>query len=384
MDRIELEREADRAAAAGQLEKAEQLLESTVQLANDDPSPLLKLAGVQRASGNVEKALATVNRALAIAPRDFMALLMRASLLEKLGGADAGPAWGRALAQKPSGELPAHLQAIVEKAQRSEAAWIEGRDSEMSAALAAVQAPDEPESTKRINRFKTNILRKTRHFHSEPTDFHYPGLPEVEFYPNERFSWMTAIEAATQVITAEFRSVMEAERAELVPYVQYDDHIPLDQWAALNHNKKWSAIHLLQNGERVEASARHCPETMRILDQVDQPNIPGASPNAMFSLLAPNTAIPPHVGVNNTRVVCHLPLIVPEGCWFRVGAETRFWECGTAFAFDDTIEHEALNPSDQLRVVFIFDAWNPDLGVAEREAVAALIGCEVGSGAGQQ
>lgn len=384
MDRIELEREADRAAAAGQLEKAEQLLESTVQLANDDPSPLLKLAGVQRASGNVEKALATVNRALAIAPRDFMALLMRASLLEKLGGADAGPAWGRALAQKPSGELPAHLQAIVEKAQRSEAAWIEGRDSEMSAALAAVQAPDEPESTKRINRFKTNILRKTRHFHSEPTDFHYPGLPEVEFYPNERFSWMTAIEAATQVITAEFRSVMEAERAELVPYVQYDDHIPLDQWAALNHNKKWSAIHLLQNGERVEASARHCPETMRILDRVDQPNIPGASPNAMFSLLAPNTAIPPHVGVNNTRVVCHLPLIVPEGCWFRVGAETRFWECGTAFAFDDTIEHEALNPSDQLRVVFIFDAWNPDLGVAEREAVAALIGCEVGSGAGQQ
>ena len=103
----------------------------------------------------------------------------------------------------------------------------------------------------------------------------------------------------------------------------------------------------------------------------------------MFSLLAPHTAIPPHVGVNNTRLVCHLPLIVPEGCWFRVGAETRHWERGKAFVFDDTIEHEALNPSDQLRVVFIFDLWAPALSVSEREAVAAVIsasGASLGEG----
>ena len=41
--------------------------------------------------------------------------------------------------------------------------------------------------------------------------------------------------------------------------------------------------------------------------------------------------------------------------------------------FDDTIEHEAMNPTDQLRVVFIFDIWHPDLAPVEREAVAALI-----------
>ena len=27
--------------------------------------------------------------------------------------------------------------------------------------------------------------------------------------------------------------------------------------------------------------------------------------------------------------------------------------------FDDTIEHEARNDSDELRVVLIFDLWNP-------------------------
>jgi len=47
--------------------------------------------------------------------------------------------------------------------------------------------------------------------------------------------------------------------------------------------------------------------------------------------------------------------------------------------FDDTIEHEAMNPSDRLRVVFIFDLWHPDLGPVEREAVAALIGSDAGS-----
>ncbi len=68
-----------------------------------------------------------------------------------------------------------------------------------------------------------------------------------------------------------------------------------------------------------------------------------------------------------------MPLIVPPGCWFRVGAETVHWERGKAFVFDDTMEHEAANPSRELRVVFIFDVWHPDLSAAERDAVRSLI-----------
>ena len=41
--------------------------------------------------------------------------------------------------------------------------------------------------------------------------------------------------------------------------------------------------------------------------------------------------------------------------------------------FDDTIEHEAWNESDKLRVVLIFDIWHPHLSPAERELVTALI-----------
>jgi aspartyl/asparaginyl beta-hydroxylase (cupin superfamily) len=232
------------------------------------------------------------------------------------------------------------------------------------------------EQRHRLKRFRSNILRRTRAYHSEPTHFHYPGLVEREFHPRRLFPWIEALEAATDEIVAEFESVMKAERAELVPYIQYPEHRPLDQWRPLNRSLDWTAIHLLQNGERVEANARHCPRTLEVVASCDQPQVRGASPNAMFSLLAPNTAIPAHVGVNNARLVCHLPLIVPEGCWFRVGAEKRYWRKGEAFVFDDTIEHEALNPSAELRVVLIFDVWRPDLEPLERQAIAAAIEAE--------
>jgi aspartyl/asparaginyl beta-hydroxylase (cupin superfamily) len=71
--------------------------------------------------------------------------------------------------------------------------------------------------------------------------------------------------------------------------------------------------------------------------------------------------------------VVHLPLVVPAGCAFRVGNETREWVPGKAWVFDDTIEHEAWNDSDQLRTVLIFDIWHPDLTEAERELVRATM-----------
>ena len=379
MDRSGLIERADRAAAGGDLKEAERCLSEALK-EGSDPNLYLKLAGLQRAIGEPETALRNVERALAISPRDFTALLLRASLLEKLASPEAMQAWRNALASKPTGEPPLHLQKVVADAERKVERWTELREAQLIEAMKSAEARADAAERSRIERFRNNVLRRTRHYHSEPTDFHYPGLREVEFHPREPFPWLATLEAATETLTAEFRAVMAAERTELVPYVQYDAHMPLDQWKLLNHSLDWTAIHLLNRGARVEANARHCPNTMALLDGLPQPRIPGASPNAMFSLLKPRTQIPPHVGVNNARLVCHLPLIVPAGCWFRVGAETREWKTGEAFVFDDTIEHEAMNPTDELRVVFILDVWHPDLSEIEREGVAALINVERGDG----
>jgi aspartate beta-hydroxylase len=76
--------------------------------------------------------------------------------------------------------------------------------------------------------------------------------------------------------------------------------------------------------------------------------------------------------MTNTRLICHLPLIVPPACGFRVGNETREWQDGKAWVFDDTIEHEAWNDSNQTRVILLFDVWRPELTAAERDLVAAM------------
>jgi aspartyl/asparaginyl beta-hydroxylase (cupin superfamily) len=160
---------------------------------------------------------------------------------------------------------------------------------------------------------------------------------------------------------------------ELKPYVNYPAGMPLDQWAQLNGNLDWSAYFLLDDGKPVEDHARACPSTLEALKLVNQPVIPGRSPSAMFSILKARTHIPPHHGVANTRLVVHLPLVIPPGCGFRVGGETRPWVEGEAWVFDDTIEHEAWNRSDQPRAILICDAWNPYVPEAEREVIARLM-----------
>jgi len=380
IDTASLSLEADRAAAAGDMQRAIALLRQAADEGQDDPALWLKIAALQRVSGKPKAALDAVHRALTLKPLDFTALLMRASLLQRLGDYGAGEAWGHALAQRPTGDLPPQLTSVLAEAEQHHARWLDQREARMNVAMAASEARATAEERQRIGRFRSNALRRTRAYHSEPTHFHFPEINEREFHPRSEFPWFAQLEAATDVIRKEFEAVMAAERAELVPYIQYEEHQPLDQWRELNQNRDWTAIHLIQNGERVEANARHCPRTLELLRGIPQPVIPRAGPNAMFSLLAPGTHIPPHVGVNNARLVCHLALIIPEGCWFRVGAQTREWRIGEAFVFDDTIEHEAMNSSDSLRVVLIFDVWHPDLSETEREAVAALIGSEGGAG----
>ncbi|MGI8931140.1 MAG: aspartyl/asparaginyl beta-hydroxylase domain-containing protein [Sphingomicrobium sp.] len=370
--------EADRAAAAGDIARAIGLLEKAGEEAPGDPQLWLKLAALRRASGQPAKALDAVHRALALSEFDFMALVVRATLLDKLTPGQSGEAWAHALAQRPSGPLPPHLDEVLARGEAARDAWVGERESRLEAATAETLAGASEEEAARIARFRSNVLRKTRVYHSEPTHYAFPGLAEREFHSRSEHCWLTEVEAATDSIAAELDAVMASERAELVPYIQYEQHEAMAQWRELNQNRDWTAIHLIRNGKLIEANARHCPRTMALLATLPQPDISGAGPNAMFSLLAPGTRIPPHVGISNARLVCHLPLIVPEGCWFRVGAETRRWQRGEAFLFDDTIEHEASNPSDRLRIVFIFDVWHPGLSATERDAVRGVVASEGG------
>jgi aspartyl/asparaginyl beta-hydroxylase (cupin superfamily) len=159
----------------------------------------------------------------------------------------------------------------------------------------------------------------------------------------------------------------------LEPYIQSGGDVPLGDQHSLLNSLDWSAFFLYKSGKLVEENAAQCPKTMAALANAPLLNVKGRDPMALFSVLKPGVRIAPHHGFLNSRLICHLPLIVPPGCFLRVGNDTRQVRKGEAWVFDDSIEHEAWNSSDQPRVILIFDIWRPELTDEERRLVAALL-----------
>jgi aspartyl/asparaginyl beta-hydroxylase (cupin superfamily) len=218
------------------------------------------------------------------------------------------------------------------------------------------------------------LLGEKKAFTSRPTFLHFPRLPAVPFYDRHDFPSLDVVEAEVDVIREELMDLLEADFAQFRPYVSQPAGTPVAQWSGLNNSMRWSSYFLWQDGRKIEDHCARCPRTAEILGRAGMADLPGYAPTAFFSVLEPHTVIPAHVGATNVRVICHVPLIVPENCRFRVGNVTREWEPGRGLVFDDTIEHEATNDSDEVRVVLIFDLWNPQLTAPERELVCALLG----------
>ena len=209
-------------------------------------------------------------------------------------------------------------------------------------------------------------------YQQQPQYFYFPELPQIQFYERAAFPWVRELEQQTAAIRAELLALVKSGDG-FVPYMQSESDRPNFNNRGLLDDPAWSAFHLIQNGVEVERSAQLCPVTLQALQKLPLCRIKGRTPTALFSLLRPGAHIPPHHGFMNARLICHLPLIVPPNCAMRVGNETRPWREGELVIFDDTMEHEAWNRSQELRVVLLFDIWRPEITEAERALVAATL-----------
>ncbi len=353
--------------------QARQLFQRAVQADSGHPSLWSNLVASLSALGLPQEAMEAVERALALEPRHLASLLQKAALIEARGDLrNAARAYRNALATIPRGEpAPAAVSAAVEHARDA----VRADDAALAAAieerLAPIRGTHGRANFRRVDRCLELLTGKRRRYIPEPTFMYFPEIPAVDFFDREDFPWLDAIEAATDDIRAELTSVLVSDRAGLEPYIGYPDGVPLDQWRELNKSRRWSAYFLWSQGVPQPAHLARCPRTAEVLKGAPQCDVERRGPTAFFSVLDAATAIPPHCGVTNTRVIVHLPLIVPPNCGFRVGAETREWVPGKAWVFDDTIEHEAWNRSDVPRAILIFDIWNPFLSAAERDLVRA-------------
>lgn len=205
-----------------------------------------------------------------------------------------------------------------------------------------------------------------------PLTYFYPDLPYVQFVDTSAFDWREELEAAYPVMRDEAAALL-AGQVDFRPYIKASRERPQGDVHGLLENADWSTYFLWENGGPVEEHVANCPQTFStVTKQVPLCHIGRRAPSVMLSLMRPGAHIPPHTGMINCRYICHLPLIVPENCVFRVGDTTIEWQEGKLIAFDDTVEHEAWNRSAENRIVLLFDVWRPELDEDERTMVTAL------------
>jgi aspartate beta-hydroxylase len=355
--------------------RARDLLQRALAAEPANPSLWMNLASAFHALGDLEQAEHAVQSVLKIEPRHLLALLKKAELLEQRGKPRAAASVYQNALQtlRSNPRLPAALREPITRAVDAVRRNDEALTAEIERAVVEVRNRHSHADLERADHGLAAFLGKRRIYHPQPTFLHVPKIPSYEFYRREDFAWLDEFEAATANIREECERVLREDSESLVPYIAHPDGVPLDQWAELNRSRKWSAFFLWRDGQRVDAHADRCPRTSALLARAPCADVPGYAPTAFFSILDKKSHIPPHSGVTNSRLIVHLPLIVPAGCRFRVGSETREWQVGKAWVFDDTIDHEAWNESEIPRAILIFDTWHPALTAGERDLIRAAV-----------
>jgi len=337
-----------------------------------DASVHLGLAYACLALKDQVAAMSAVDAALRLEPDNVQALLFKADRMDQAGDARAASMFYRAAmgaAPNPA-QLPRELQQELARAQAMCERYAQQFDAHLREQMGRACA-GLGEDSRRFTQSLDLLSGSRQIYYQQPKVYYFPELAQIQFFEPGQFAWLAGLEAATDDIREELLAILD-EGAPFEPYVQSQSNRPSKRQDGLVNNPAWSAFHLWRNGEVVQENAERCPKTMAALAEVPLTRLKGRSPSIMFSLLRPGTHIPPHHGLINTRLICHLPLIVPPGCALRVGNETLQCEAGKAWVFDDTIEHEAGNRSDQTRVILLFEIWRPELTLAEREMVSAM------------
>jgi len=366
----------------GQTRRCRQLLEASMAAAPEASSPHLQMATVHASSGDTQAAMDSLQQAIQRGD-DGMAALYKGQLALLAGDEDAAlEVWSEAWKSSPMLQRwqasPATAKPVMRLLEQSASFIVNQRKRQISAALDSIDQQYGSDSSKGIREALATVLDKAKPGYADPRQrpgfLYYPGLETQPFFPARRFAWVDAVEAASTDIMQELKMVMTQQQNDLHAYVQVPAGKDPAQWQALNQSLQWSAYHLIRDGEPLPEHTGHCPATMAAMQSVPLVDIPRHAPEVFFSVLQPDTHIPPHYGLSNYKLAVHLPLIIPADCAIRVGTQRHDWQPGKVVVFDDSFEHEAWNRSGQLRVVLIFEIWHPQLTEGERAAIRRGIG----------
>jgi aspartyl/asparaginyl beta-hydroxylase (cupin superfamily) len=333
-------------AAAFELDAAAQAYEAALGREPQLHAARLHLAQLHEQRGDAMRAVTNYSRAL--------------------GAAQATGRWLDAASTPPA------LQSAVQHAQKFVQA-------QRSAAFAELMAPfarqhgrgalRRVEQAVRIHLGLENAVYPDPR--QKPTFLFVPGLPATPYLDKGLIPGIEDLERRSNEIRAELLALLPGERGR--ERVFQTGELEQANLRGADQPPSWNGYYFFRHGERRADNCAACPATAAALEALPLARVPGHGPEVLFSVFSPGTQLLPHRGVTNTRVVGHLPLMIPDDCALRVGGEDHHWREGEVVVFDDTYEHEAWNRSKRTRVVMIFDLWNPFLSQVERAVIAELV-----------
>lgn len=368
------------ALQAGNTVEARARFQSAIDAGMGSGKSWMGLALACVTAGDLDEASTTLDRVLQFEPHNIRALIMKGDILMGRDEVQAAPAYyGLALrVAAPLTSIPTQIEADLERIAGIQAQLMQRFETHLLQQLSSA-GYQRSSASERFNTSVDMLLGKIERpdtqqpFPQAPHAYYMPDMPHYGFAPEGHLPWLRDLEAHTDIIEAELSALLANRVDAFAPYIHDGLDRPQHAQTTLANNDTWTSSYLWQDGSPISDVMAACPRTTKLMQALPLTGINGFSPSVLFSKLKAGGHIEPHSGMINTRLICHLPLSVPSDCALRVGAETRSVERGQAWAFDDSVNHEAWNHSDSDRIILLFDVWRPELSEDEQHGVKALL-----------
>jgi aspartate beta-hydroxylase len=336
--------------------------------------------------GRPDRAEPLLRRMLAADGSDPREWLLLGEVLETLGASVPAAkarfqAFSRANARgrwRNEADVEPHLRPLVGRAGQK---LLAARREAMFASLDASRAAFGGEALKRVEfclrAYLGEVPAAPSHPRQAPKFLYFPGLPDAGFHDPHGHPWAATLAANWPAIRDEALAVI-AEGSRVQPFLEFKPGDRREDYVAGpgggDGGPAWDAYFFWRHGQRFDEHHARCPVTSGLLESIELCRIEQQAPEICFSVLRPGSHIQPHHGTTNTRLVMHLPLVVPPDCALNLpDVGTHAWREGEPMLFDDTFLHEAWNRSTGTRTILLMDCWNPHLTPPERSALKALV-----------